>query len=100
MKKKGHIPQIILPVSIDVVKFLQKSFPCQECLKECKSVWVTQAQLDTLRDNMGDELSIECCYVLILSRGFNIDHICFTAGKINTLKDCSNCIHFHDAIVK
>ena len=97
---KCLIPQIIIPASIDVVKYLQKDYPCKECLKECKAVWVTMEQLEKVSDNMDEKLSIEYCCLIILSRKFDIGRICFSAGDIHTLNDCDGCIHFHDAIVK
>ena len=112
---KSIIPQIIIPISLKAVKFLQEKYPCTEkggastsfspteCMKECKSVWLTFEQLEKISedtDGMDYKLSTECCYLIVLSWKFEIGHVCFSAGDIHTLNDCVNCIHFHDAIVK
>ena len=99
--KKSIIPQIIIPVSIDAVNFLQAIYPCTECLKECKSVWVSMKNLEYLGNTLSDELSTEYYYLVVLSRKFKIEKICFSALKdLHALKDCNLCIHFHDAIIK
>ena len=101
--KNSIIPQVIIPVSNSSVAFLQGiSELSTECLKECQAIWVTMKQLENLQDVLDEELSTEYCYLVVLSRKFQIERVCFSAMKdLHTLKDCNMCIHFHEgAIIK
>lgn len=96
------IPQVILRVDDKVVSYYQEQHPCFECMKECKSVWLTW---DQFAGNFLSKPSYiqDVIYVFVSNFskvGIKVERICLTYGDVSKLKDCDSCIHFHDAIVK
>jgi len=98
---KAIIPQIIIPVSLDFVKFFQgvQEISCPECLKECKSIWLDCEKYNTLRKFINDD-EIPFLIRQVIAKGY-VERICFTSNNdLHSLKDCVDCIHFHEGAIK